>query len=64
MTNTTELKEEAQSIAWWLDEQNSQTRKELAERRPELELWLEMIEKKVTEMMAKVKKEETMMKEV
>lgn len=52
MTNTTELKEEAESVAWWLDEKNSQARKELSQRRPELEAWLQMVERKVNEKLA------------
>ena len=47
-----ELKEAAESVAFWLDEKNSQARKELAERRPELTAWLSMIEKKVQQKLA------------
>ena len=44
--SSTELKE-AEDVGWWLDPANSGARKELAQRRPELELWLGMVEQKV-----------------
>ena len=47
MTDANELKEEAQSVAWWRDPANSEARKELAERRPELAEWLSMVEARV-----------------
>lgn len=58
MTSPDELKEEAQSVAWWLDSQNAQARKELSERRPELAAWLSMVERKVKERLAQVEKEQ------
>ena len=50
----TELKEEAKGVSWWLDPANKEARKQLAGRKPELELWLQMIEKKVNERLAEV----------
>ena len=58
MTSPDELKEAAESVAFWLDEKNSQDRRELAERRPELEAWLSMVERKVAEKLAQVEKQE------
>ena len=52
--NTTELKESVEAISFWLDEKNSQARKELADRRPELEAWLSMVERKVDEKLKEV----------
>ena len=43
------MKEEAQSVAFWLDPANSQARKELEQRRPELEAWLRMVEARVND---------------
>jgi hypothetical protein len=57
-TDKEELKEQAEAISFWLDEQNSQARKELSERRPELAEWLQMIERKVNERLAQVEKEQ------
>ena len=61
-TNKQELKEEAQSVSWWLAPENAQARRELAERRPELAAWLSMVEKRVNEKLAEVEKEEVAMK--
>lgn len=55
--NAQELEEEAQAVAWWLDPANSEARKELADRRPELAAWLSMVERKVNERLAQVEKE-------
>ena len=52
------MKEEAQAIAWWLADENKQARKELSARRPELGMWLDMIEKRVAEKLAQVEQEE------
>ena len=60
MTNTTELKESVEAVAFWLDPRNAQTRKELAERNPPLEAWLDMVQKKVQERMAQVEQEREM----
>ena len=62
MMNTAELREEAQAVSFWLDEKNSQARRELAQRRPELEAWLGMIERKVEEKLAQVEHREATMK--
>ncbi len=56
-TDEREIEEEAQSVAWWLDEKNSQARKELEQRQPELGQWLSMIEKRVDEKLAQVEQE-------
>ena len=50
-----ELRERVEAVAWWLDEKNSQARKELSKRRPELGEWLQMIEARVN---AELKKRE------
>jgi hypothetical protein len=60
MRNTAELKEAAESVAFWLSPENAQARKELSSRRPELEAWLSMIERKVAERMAQVEQEGAM----
>ena len=57
MTSPDELKESAASVAWWLDPANSQARRELSERRPEMEAWLNMIQKKVEERLGQVEQE-------
>ena len=57
MTSPDELKEAAESVAFWLDEKNSQARKELAERNEALSMWLDMIEKRVAEKLAEVEQE-------
>ena len=57
MTDANELKEEAQSVAWWLADENKEARKELEERRPQLGMWLQMIERKVNERLAQVENE-------
>ena len=49
MMNTAELREEAQAVAWWLDSENAQARKELSERRPELAAWLSLVEARVND---------------
>ncbi len=54
MTDSQELKEEAQAIAWWLADENAKARQELAQRRPELEAWLSMVQKKVQEKLAEI----------
>jgi hypothetical protein len=53
-----ELKESAASVAWWLSPENSEDRRELAERRPELGQWLQMIERKVSEKLAEIEVQE------
>jgi hypothetical protein len=60
--NAEELKEEAQAVAFWLSPENQGARRELAERRPELGMWLSMVEKRVNEKLAEVEKEEVAMK--
>ena len=49
MTDANELREEAQAVSFWLDEKNSQARKELSERRPELAAWLSFVEARVND---------------
>ena len=56
--NANELREAAESVAWWLDEKNSQARKELEQRNPPLGEWLSMIETRVAERIAEVEKEQ------
>ena len=58
MTDKEELQAEVQAVAFWLDEKNSQARKELSQRRPELAAWLSMVERKVAEKLAQVEKQE------
>ena len=48
----------ASAISWWLDEKNSQARKELEQRNPPLGQWLSMVERKVSEKLAQVEKEQ------
>ena len=61
-TDEREIEEEAQSVAWWLADENAKARQELAQRRPELEAWLGMIERKVEEKLAQVEHREATMK--
>lgn len=56
--NTTELREVVESVSFWLATENSEARKELAARRPELAAWLDMIEKRVNEKLKEVEQEE------
>ena len=60
MTSPDELKEAAESVAFWLDEKNSQARRELEQRNPPLGQWLDMVQKKVQERMAQVEQEREM----
>lgn len=39
--------EEVAAINFWLAPENAQARRELGARRPELEAWLQMVEKRV-----------------
>ena len=61
MTSPEELREEAQSVSWWLSPENAEARRQLAERRPELELWLQkveaMVKAKLAERSAQVEQE-------
>ena len=50
--NTQEFQEAAEGVAWWLDPENAQARKELRERRPELGMWLALVETKVQQKLA------------
>ena len=50
--NANELREEAQAVAFWLSPENSQARRELAQRRPELDLWLQKVEALVRQKLA------------
>ena len=52
-----EIQEAVESVGWWLDAANSQARRELSERRPEMEAWLNMIQKKVEERLGQVEQE-------
>ena len=52
MTSTDELKESVAAVSFWLDEKNSQARRELEQRNPPLGQWLDMIEKRVAEKLA------------
>ena len=47
--NTQEFQEAAEGVAWWLDPENAQARKELSERRPELAAWLSLVEARVND---------------
>ncbi len=58
--NGTELQEEAQAVAFWLDPQNASARKELEQRNPILGEWLQMIECKVNEKLAQAEQEVNM----
>ena len=53
-----DIREAAEAVSFWLDPQNKEARRELAQRRPELEAWLSLIERKVNEKLAEVEKEE------
>ena len=57
MNDTSGLRVEAEGVGWWLDHANKEARKQLAGRKPELELWLQMIERKVNEKLAQVEKD-------
>ena len=52
-----DIREAVEALSFWLDEKNASARKELAQRRPELEAWLDMVQKKVQERMAQVEQE-------
>lgn len=60
--NGTELQEEAQAVAFWLDPANTEARKELAERRSELGAWLAFVEKRVAEKLAEHEAQEVAVK--
>ena len=60
--NAQELQEAAESVAFWLAPENQGARKELAERRPELGAWLQIVERKVQEKLAKHEAQEEAMK--
>lgn len=49
-----EIREQVGAISWWLADENKEARRELAERRPELEAWLSMVQKKVQEKLAEI----------
>ena len=53
-----ELKESAEAVAFWLSPENSQARKELAARRPELDLWLQKVEALVQQRLAEIEEQE------
>lgn len=55
-----DIREAVEALSFWLDEKNASARKELAQRRPELEAWLDMVQKKVQERMAQVEQEREM----
>lgn len=57
MTTNDEISEQAAAIAWWIDPQNAEARRQLAERRPELELWLQKVESLVQQRLKEVEKE-------
>ena len=57
MNDTSGLRVEAEGVGWWLDPANKEARTRLAGRKPELELWLQMIERKVNEKLAQVEKD-------
>ena len=58
-----ELKEQAEAVAFWLDEKNASARKELEQRQPELGQWLDMVEKRVAEKLKEVEAQEATMRE-
>ena len=63
MTSPDELKESAASVGWWLDPANSQARRELADRRPEMGAWLCMVEARAAaELERREEQEEAKMK--
>ncbi len=53
-----DIREAVEALSFWLDEKNASARKELAQRRPELEAWLDMVQKKVQERMAEIEAQE------
>jgi hypothetical protein len=55
-----DIREAVEALSFWLDEKNASARKELAERNPPLEAWLDMVQKKVQERMAQVEQEREM----
>ena len=58
MTNTTELKEVAESVAFWLDPANAEARKELRERNEALSMWLDKVEAMVQQKLAEIEAQE------
>ena len=47
-----ELKEQAEAISFWIADENASARKELEQRRPELDLWLQKVEALVRQKLA------------
>jgi hypothetical protein len=56
--NTQEFQEAAESVSWWLSDENKEARRELEQRNPPLGQWLSMIEKKVQEKLAEIEAQE------
>lgn len=50
--NTEEIKEAAESVSFWLADENKQARRELEQRRPELAAWIDKIETMVKQRLA------------
>ena len=50
--NTEETKEAAESVSFWLADENKQARRELEQRRPELAAWIDKIETMVKQRLA------------
>ena len=55
--NANELREAAESVAWWLDPANSHARQELRERNEALSMWLDKVEAMVQQRLAQVEQE-------
>ena len=52
--NANELREAAESVAWWLDPENAQARKELREHNEALAMWLDKVEAMVKAKLAEI----------
>ena len=57
-----ELKEAAESVAFWLADENKQARKELEQRNPPLGRWLSTVGKRVQEKLAEHEAQEVAVK--
>lgn len=63
METNNEILEQAEAIAFWLDPENAEARRQLAERRAELGMWLSIVEARVNaELKKREEQEEVTMK--
>ena len=49
---------DAHAVFWWLSPENIEARKQLAEHRPELDLWLEKVEALAKARLAEIEAQE------